>query len=128
MGIMAIAYNYDGDVYSSDEGRMLAEMGDNTFRMGNVHQSSYEDLFLKSGLLGTIHETMVETIPGCADCAFSTWCGSDPTFHHTTQGDVMGHRPTSAFCKRQMAVFRHLITLLEDDPRAAAVLRRWARR
>ncbi len=34
IGIGAIVYNYDGDVYASDEGRMLAEMGDTTFRLG----------------------------------------------------------------------------------------------
>ena len=27
IGIGALVYNYDGDVYASDEGRMLAEMG-----------------------------------------------------------------------------------------------------
>jgi His-Xaa-Ser system radical SAM maturase HxsB len=32
IGIAAIVYNYDGDVYASDESRMLAEMGDKTFR------------------------------------------------------------------------------------------------
>ena len=34
IGIGAIVYNYDGSVYASDEGRMLAEMGDETFRLG----------------------------------------------------------------------------------------------
>ena len=33
-----LVYNYDGDVYASDESRMLAEMNDRTFRLGNVHQ------------------------------------------------------------------------------------------
>ena len=42
IGIAAVVYNYDGDVYASDESRMLAEMGDKTFCMGNVHEHSYE--------------------------------------------------------------------------------------
>ena len=37
IGIGALVYNYDGDIYASDEGRMLAEMGDRTFRLGTVH-------------------------------------------------------------------------------------------
>jgi hypothetical protein len=37
IGIGALVYNYDGDIYASDEGRMLAEMGDRTFRLGSVH-------------------------------------------------------------------------------------------
>ena len=36
IGLGALVYNYDGDVYASDEGRMLAEMSDHTFRLGNV--------------------------------------------------------------------------------------------
>ena len=54
IGIGAVVYNYDGDVYASDESRMLAEMDDKTFCMGNVHQHSYEELFLSDALLGPL--------------------------------------------------------------------------
>jgi sulfatase maturation enzyme AslB (radical SAM superfamily) len=36
IGIAAVVYNYDGTVHPSDESRMLAEMGDKTFCLGNV--------------------------------------------------------------------------------------------
>ena len=45
MGIGAVAYNYDGYVYASDESRMLVEMGDPTFRLGKVPDNSYEEIF-----------------------------------------------------------------------------------
>jgi radical SAM protein with 4Fe4S-binding SPASM domain len=124
-GLSALVYNYDGDVYASDEGRMLAEMGDTTFRLGNVHRNSWEDLFLESPILDILHRTMTEGLPNCSECAFQPWCGSDPVFHHATQGDLIGHRPTSAFCRRNMEVMRHLVRLLEDDSEAARILRRW---
>jgi uncharacterized protein len=126
LGIGAIVYNYDGDVYASDEGRMLAEMGDCAFRLGNVHDHSFEQLFLEGTLLDTLHATMAEGVPGCCDCAFLPWCGTDPVYHHRTQGDVMGHRPTSGFCARNMAVMRHLVALLADDPAASRFLHDWA--
>jgi uncharacterized protein len=44
-GIGVAVYNYDGDVYASDESRMLAEMGDKQFRLGNVHTDTYEQIF-----------------------------------------------------------------------------------
>jgi uncharacterized protein len=125
-GLGAMVYNYDGDIYASDEGRMLAEMGDKTFRLGNVQQCTWEDLFLETPLLDIADRTMTEGMPGCSECAFQPWCGSDPVFHHATQGDAIGHRPTSAFCRRNMEVMRHLVCLLEDDPAAAKILRRWA--
>ena len=34
IGLGALVYNYDGKVFASDEGRMLAEMGDRTFELG----------------------------------------------------------------------------------------------
>ena len=40
----AVVFNYDGDVYASDESRMLNEMGDATFKLGNVHSDSYRDI------------------------------------------------------------------------------------
>lgn len=124
MGISVLVYNYDGDVYAADEGRMLAEMWDQTFRLGNVHDS-YQELIAESSLFSMTHATMLEGLPGCCDCALLPYCGSDPVFHHRTQGDFVGHRPTSAFCRRNMEIMRHLIRLLEDDPQRAAVLRSW---
>lgn len=123
-GIAAILYNYNGKVYAADEGRMLAEMDDETFCLGRV-DDCYDKLFLGSGLLPILYDSMVESVPLCADCAFQLYCGTDPVFHHRTQGDFVGHRPTSAFCRRNMEVIRHLITLLEDSPAAAKVLRSW---
>lgn len=125
-GIGALVYNYDGAVYASDEGRMLAEIGDTTFRLGNVHQHSWEQLFLDSQLLPLLHDTMAEGTPLCCDCAYQPWCGTDPVFHHATQGDAVGHRPTSEFCQKNMAIFQLLVDLLENDPEARKVFRRWA--
>ena len=126
-GTMVIVYNYDGDVYASDEARMLAEMNDRTFKIGNVHTSSYEELFVDSGLLETIHKTMAEGTPQCEQCAFLPWCGSEPVFHHATQGDVVGHRPTSAFCKKHMDIFRFLVTKMTDNEFASQIFRSWVR-
>lgn len=39
-----IAYYYDGNIYTCDEGRMLAEMGDDSFKLENVHENTYKDL------------------------------------------------------------------------------------
>lgn len=126
IGIAAAVYNYDGDVYASDEGRMLAEMGNRELCLGNVHRHDYRDIFLSDRLINLLASTMTDTVPMCHDCGFEPWCGSDPSFHIATQGDPIGHRPTSAFCARNMHVFRLLVQLLEDDPAAAAILRQWA--
>ena len=126
LGMGVLVYNYDGDVYASDESRMLAETGDYTFRLGNVHDSAYADLFLSSGWLEMVSDTMAEGLPGCVDCAFQPYCGTDPVYNHATQGTLHGHRPTSDFCRRNMEIMRHLVRLMEDDPDARRIMRGWA--
>ncbi len=125
IGIGAIVYNYDGDVYASDESRMLAEMGDKTFRLGNVHTDSWETLLTSEALLAPLEESFTQSVPMCADCAFEPFCGAEPVFHHATQGDWVGHKPSSAFCHRNMTIFRHLITLMRDDPDVRSIFLRW---
>jgi uncharacterized protein len=126
IGIGALVYNYDGDVYASDEGRMLAEMGDRTFRLGNVHDSSYADIMLSDDLLRPLMESIALSAPMCATCAFEPYCGADPVFHHATAGDFTGHKALSAFCQRNTGLFTLLLRRMRDDPYTRDLLRRWA--
>jgi len=125
IGISVLAFNYNGDIYASDEGRMLAETGDQTFRLGNLHEHSFEEVLSSERFVDIIRATMTEAMPMCSDCGFLPYCGSDPVYHHATQGDLVGLKPVSGFCQKNMGVFRQLIRLLEDDPSAAATLRSW---
>ncbi len=125
MGIGALVYNYDGAIYASDEGRMLAEMGDESFRLGHLTTDSYESVMTSEQLLGTLLDTMTEGAPMCSDCAYLPYCGADPAFHRATQGDAVGHKAFSAFCSKQLAVLRHLIGLLESDGPARETLMSW---
>ena len=125
LGISGVVYNYNGAVYASDEARMLAEMGEPRFQLGHLDVDSYEQVFTSGALLEPLAETVLESVPMCSDCAFLPYCGSDPVYHWAVQRDLVGHKAKSAFCQRNMAIFKHLIRLLEDDPAAAAVLRRW---
>lgn len=128
IGIGAIVYNYDGDVYASDEGRMLAEMGDTTFRLGNVHVDSYKDIMLSEALLKPLDESFALSCPMCTDCAFEPYCGADPVYHYATSGDFVGRKPESGFCHRNMSIFKLLLNKFEIDPAARTLFLEWARR
>ena len=125
IGIAAIVYNYDGDVYASDESRMLAEMGDKSFCIGNVHRDSYEQIFLSDRLLDALESSFAASAPMCSWCAFEPYCGADPVFHHTTQSDVVGKKPLSAFCNRNMTIFRGLIERMRRAE-VREIFERWA--
>ena len=124
IGVGALVYNYDGKVFASDEGRMLAEMGDNTFELGKV-TDGYRSLVLSDKLIDLIGSSLTQCAPECSDCVFEAHCGADPVYHHATQADPTGIKPLSEFCARQKGVMRLLLGLLENSPQDAAILRRW---
>jgi len=126
IGIAAVVYNYDGSVYASDESRMLAEMGDNSFELGNVLINSYEDIFLNPKLLDPIEESFAFSVPMCNECAFEAYCGADPVFHHGVFKDFIGRKPDSEFCKRNMKIFKYLIKRMEHDPYVKKLFMSWA--
>ena len=121
-----LVYNYDGDVYASDESRMLAEMGDRTFRLGNVHRDTRLTIFTGDPALRLFEAGCNQSLAGCSDCAYQPYCAADPVYHHATQGDMYGHRPTSGLCARNMEVFKHLFSLIEEnDPNTMRILWSW---
>jgi uncharacterized protein len=125
IGLGALVYNYDGRVFASDEGRMLAEMGDNTFELGHVETGSYRSLILSDKLVGLVASSLTQCAPECCDCVFEPHCGADPVYHHATQHDPVGIKPLSEFCARQKGVMSLLLDILDNEPEDAAILRRW---
>jgi uncharacterized protein len=126
IGIGALVYNYDGSVFASDEGRMLAEMGDNAFRLGHVNDDNYRSLILSDKLIDAISTSLTQCAPECSTCVFESHCGADPVYHHATQGDGLGIKPLSEFCARQKGIMHLLLKILDESPEDAAILRRWA--
>jgi His-Xaa-Ser system radical SAM maturase HxsB len=113
-GISSVIYDYNGDVYPADEARMLSRMGDKRFLMGNVFTDSYKDIFGGPVLREIVAKSIVEIMPGCASCVYRTYCGADPIRNYLETGDVMGRRPGSTFCKKNMAIFESLFRKLRD--------------
>ncbi|OGS13766.1 MAG: His-Xaa-Ser system radical SAM maturase HxsB, partial [Elusimicrobia bacterium RIFOXYA2_FULL_58_8] len=73
-----LAYNYNGDIYTCDEGRMLSVMGDESFRLGNVAETSYPQVLENPVTKTLCVASCLESLPGCADCAFKPFCGVCP--------------------------------------------------
>lgn len=128
IGIGAVVYNYDGHVYASDESRMLAEMGKDDFKLGHVLTHTYEEIFTSSKLLQPLEESFAYSSPMCHDCAFEPYCGADPVYHYAMHGDVVGRKPESEFCRRNMETFRYLIAKMESDLFAKRLFLEWANR
>lgn len=126
VGISAIVFNYDGRVFISDEARMLAEMGDNTFCIGDINLNTYEEIMLSPTLLDTLEQSATESLPTCNDCGFLPYCGTDPVYHHATQGNIVGLKAESGFCKKNMEIMKYLFKLMEDQE-TKLILQSWIR-
>jgi len=127
IGLGAVIYNYDGTVYASDEARMLAEMGDTTFKLGTV-EDTFEKLFTNDTFLTALEESFAYSSPQCNDCAFEPWCGADPVFHWGQQQDFSGRKWESEFCQRNMHIFKGLVSRMESEPFVKNLFMRWANR
>lgn len=125
IGLGALVYNYDGRVFASDEGRMLAEMGDRTFELGHVTSGTYQSLILSEKLVEAVANSLTQCAPECRNCVFESHCGADPVYHHATQGDSLGIKPISGFCARQKGVMGFLLERMENSPKDATILREW---
>lgn len=113
VGISGVIYDVNGDVYVSDEARMLARVGDKKFRIGNVYNNSWNDIFNGLHLRKIIEASCIEALPGCAWCVFQPYCGGDPVRNYAIGGDMIGKRPGNDFCRKHRALFNLLFDYLE---------------
>jgi His-Xaa-Ser system radical SAM maturase HxsB len=127
--ISGVIYDYNGEVYPTDEARMLARTGDKRFRMGHVLKNSYEEIFGGDLVKELVKKSCIEVLPGCASCVYQTYCGVDPIRNYVETKDIVGHRPSSDFCKKNAMILDHLFELIdENDPDVMDVFWSWITR
>ncbi|MFW9876418.1 MAG: His-Xaa-Ser system radical SAM maturase HxsB [Candidatus Thorarchaeota archaeon] len=125
-GIGGVIYDYNGDVYPADEGRMLTRMGDKKFLMGNIFKNSYKEIFAGPLLTEIIKKSCLDIIPGCSSCVFKPYCGADPIRNYLESNDLMGNRSTSSFCHKHKGIFEIIFRKLKaNDPKIMNVFWSW---
>jgi His-Xaa-Ser system radical SAM maturase HxsB len=115
VGISGVIYDYNGNVYVSDEARMMASINNHYFKMGNVNENSHQEMFNGEFLHNVIANACTECLPGCSECAYQPFCGADPVRNFSEQGDMIGHRPTSESCKKHKAIIKYLLELIKKN-------------
>lgn len=67
-----------------------------------------------------------EVMPGCTSCVYQAYCGSDPVRNYVESGDVMGFRPSSDFCKKNMGIIDFLFKyILENNEQVMDIFWSW---
>lgn len=125
-GLATLVYNYDGDVYMSDEGRMLREMGDKSFCLGDVRTNSFSQLLSHPTLQRAVSDSFTWSNTSCHQCAFEPFCGADPVYHQATQARFAGYKPISDFCGRTKAIVPELMRRYREDAFCHDLFESWA--
>lgn len=123
-GIARLAYNHDGGVYTCEEGRLLANEGDEFFRIGDAATSSFHDLLDHPTVYAGLLASNAGGQPMCHQCAYNPFCSVLPVYNQSTQGSVFGRMPDNGWCEKMMGLFDVVFARLQD-PEARKVLESW---
>jgi His-Xaa-Ser system radical SAM maturase HxsB len=125
-GIGQLAFNYDGSIYTSDEGRMLRETGDDTFKIGHVDTARYRDLVTHETVRALLVASNLDAQPDCINCTYNPYCGIKPEHNYTTQGSIQGRMRESHICAVHKGIQDYVFGKLRDaDPETLETFRRW---
>jgi radical SAM protein with 4Fe4S-binding SPASM domain len=80
---------------------------------GNVVSGAYRD-FIESDTVRTMtNASLLDTLPGCAECVFKPYCGVCPIYNYIAGGDVF--KRSSYVCKINKGILEILFDKLQDD-------------
>ena len=121
-----MAYYANGEIFTCDEGRMLSEMGDNSFCLGNVYNSRYEDLVHSSTCRAVCLASITESIPSCCDCVYQPYCGVCPVVNLALYKDLLPKTSKHYRCDLYKGILDVLFSLLQkNDEATIKILEGW---
>ncbi len=121
-----MSYYYDGSVYTCDEGRMLSEAGDCSFRLGNVHENTYNDLMNSPVCKATCVASVTEGLPACCDCVYQPYCGVCPVVNYAEGKNIFPQEPRNFRCRIYKGMMDILFDkILKNDEEEMNILRSW---
>ncbi len=125
-GIGQDTYNYDGKVFTCDEGRMLHEEGDDTFLIGDVRTSKYREMMTHETVRAMAVASNLDAQPDCVNCVYNPYCGVCPVTNHKSQGGLFGRMRDSSWCAERKGIQDYLFEKIgEGDPQVMETFRKW---
>jgi len=121
-GIGQVLYNYDGKIYTCDEGRMFK---DDTFMIGNINKDGYKKVISNDKIKTMIMASTLENLP-CDYCVYKPYCGVCPVLNYSIYGNLFPQLPNTDWCKRQREMFDYLFEKLQND-KIKRIFEEWVR-
>lgn len=120
-----IAYYYDGNIYTCDEGRMLAEMGNDSFKLGNVYKNTYQDLMRCDCTKAMCVSSCIECLPYCSSCVYMPYCGTCPVINLAQDDNIFSKKPKEFRCQIYGGILEILFNYIENDKEARQIFEKW---
>lgn len=122
-----VAYYADGNIFTCDEGRMLHEMGDSSFLLGNVFENNYIDI-MKNNVCKTVcTSSILESIPNCCDCVYQPYCGTCPVVNYARTNDIIEKEPRGYRCQIYSGMLDYIFNkILKNDEATLKTLWTWS--
>ncbi|MBT9151134.1 MAG: Anaerobic sulfatase-maturating enzyme [candidate division WS2 bacterium] len=113
-GIGQLAYNYNGDIYTCDEGRMLAEKGDLSFKLGNVSEIEYPQLINHPVIRILTLASCLDALPHCSHCVWKPYCGICPLYNYAQYGNIFSQAMNNNYCQINNQIFQIIFERLKN--------------
>lgn len=120
-----LAYYYDGNIYTCDEGRMLSEMGDDSFKVGNVYKNTYKELMQCDCTKAICVSSCIECLPYCSTCAYMPYCGTCPIINLAQDNNIFSKNPKEYRCKIYGGILDILFDYIEHEPDTVEIFKNW---
>ncbi len=121
-----VAYFYDGNVFTCDEGRMLYEMGDESFKLGNVFENNYDDLMQSKVCKAVCVSSCLESQLNCCDCVYQPYCGTCPVVNLAQEKDLFFKNKNAFRCKVYGGMLDTIFEILyENNAENIQILNKW---
>lgn len=119
-----LAYYFDGNIYTCDEGRMLAEMGDISFKVGNVFEDSYIDLMDSECTKAMCISSCLECNMFCNSCAYLPYCGTCPVINLAQNKNIFSEKKDYR-CKIYSGMMDILFDYIRNDETVLEIFEKW---
>ena len=120
-----IAYYYNGEIYTCDEGRMYGEMGNDAFRLGNVYEDTMDSISCSPICKAAMASSFLESIPECCDCVYHPYCGTCPVLNLALEQDIFPS-VNNYKCRIYKGILDVLFGYLkENDPQVIDIFMSW---
>lgn len=124
-GLSVLVYDINGDVYPSDEARMMAVTGDTRLKLGNVLSMSLSEIRNSTIVKNILSSSIPSLLPGCTTCPYAPYCGIDPIKAYSETGDFTQLAETGE-CRKNRKILRWLFKNIKNaDDQLLQIFLRW---